>query len=158
MSAVAKSELSTMPFAPVVSEVRPQPSPPSWETLCGWLTRDLRGMMTTIERREKDGDWVMESLSFPMESVTTHMTSNGVRVILNLFWHVPVWTEHHSRDAICENWGLVLKGIGQVMRIVLAYSRVDLVMAGGFVDAFARVHLRWHHRLEFFDSHFLDRA
>src|SRR6185369_15397468 len=48
---------------------------------CGWLTRDLRGMMTTIERREKGGDWVVECLSFPMESVTTHITSNGVRVI-----------------------------------------------------------------------------
>lgn len=81
MSAVAEPELSTMQFAPGASEARPQLSPSSWETLCGWLTRDLLGMMTTIERREKDGDWVMECPSFPLESVTTHITSNGVRVI-----------------------------------------------------------------------------
>ncbi|MGB9120029.1 MAG: hypothetical protein WCE73_05385 [Candidatus Angelobacter sp.] len=67
--------------APAVSEMKQAPNASSWETLCGWLTRDLRGMMTTIERREKGGDWVVECRSFPMESVTTRMTSNGVRVI-----------------------------------------------------------------------------
>jgi hypothetical protein len=66
---------------PAVSETSQTPSASFWETLCEWLTRDLRGMMTTIERREKGGDWVVECQSFPMETVTTHMMSNGVRVI-----------------------------------------------------------------------------
>lgn len=67
--------------APAVAETKRAPSESSWEALCGWLTRDLRGMMTTIERREKGADWVVECLSFPMESVATRMTSNGVQVI-----------------------------------------------------------------------------
>jgi hypothetical protein len=81
MSATVVHREPTRGFAPAVSETKQSPRASSWETLCGWLTRDLRGMMTTIERREKGGDWVVECLSFPMESVTTHITSNGVRVI-----------------------------------------------------------------------------
>jgi hypothetical protein len=67
--------------APAVAETTQALSASSWETLCEWLTRDLRGMMTTIERREKGGDWVVECQSFPMESVTTRMTPNRVRLI-----------------------------------------------------------------------------
>lgn len=52
-----------------------------WKTLCDWLTRDLHDMEATIERRSKAGEWVVECVSFPLESVTTHETQNGVRVV-----------------------------------------------------------------------------
>ena len=52
-----------------------------WEALCDWLTRDLHNMEATIERRSKDGEWTVECVSYPLESVTTHETQNGVRVI-----------------------------------------------------------------------------
>jgi hypothetical protein len=52
-----------------------------WEPLCRWLTRDLRGMETTIERQDKDGEWLVECVSGFLDSVTTHETANGVRVI-----------------------------------------------------------------------------
>ena len=52
-----------------------------WEGLCDWLTRDLHNMEATIERRSKAGDWIVECVSYPLESVATHETQNGVRVI-----------------------------------------------------------------------------
>ena len=53
-----------------------------WETVCDWLTRDLHNLEATIERCSKAGEWVVECVSYPLESVTTHETQNGVRVIL----------------------------------------------------------------------------
>jgi hypothetical protein len=67
--------------APAGAHAKQGPTSAGWEVLCGWLAQDLRGMMTTIERREKGGDWVVECLSYPLESVTTRQTANGVRVI-----------------------------------------------------------------------------
>jgi hypothetical protein len=52
-----------------------------WEALCDWLTRDLHNMEATIERRSNTGEWVVECVSYPLESVTTRETQNGVRVI-----------------------------------------------------------------------------
>src|SRR6478736_5630368 len=52
-----------------------------WKPLCDWLTRDLHNLEVTIERRSKAGEWVVECVSYPLESVTTHETQNGVRVI-----------------------------------------------------------------------------
>jgi hypothetical protein len=52
-----------------------------WKALCAWLTRDLRGMEASIERRDKNGEWAVECMSSPLESVTTHWTGNGVQVI-----------------------------------------------------------------------------
>jgi hypothetical protein len=52
-----------------------------WEALCDWLTRDLHNMEATIERCSNAGEWIVECVSYPLESVTTHETPNGVRVI-----------------------------------------------------------------------------
>lgn len=81
MSTLANPEFTTMRSAPAGAHATQGPTSTGWETLCGWLNQDLRGMMTTIERREKDGDWMVECLSYPLESVTTRQTSNGVRVM-----------------------------------------------------------------------------
>ena len=52
-----------------------------WQNLCDWLTHDLHNMEVTIERRSKVDEWTVECMSYPLESVTTHETKNGVRVI-----------------------------------------------------------------------------
>ncbi|HEX3094709.1 MAG TPA: hypothetical protein VHW72_18875 [Candidatus Angelobacter sp.] len=52
-----------------------------WEGLCCWLTTNLKDMEMTLERREGDGEWKMECLSHPLESVTTHRTPNGVQIL-----------------------------------------------------------------------------
>jgi hypothetical protein len=52
-----------------------------WETLCSWLTRDLAGIKATIARRLSDGEWGLECDSHPLDSMTTHKTPNGVRII-----------------------------------------------------------------------------
>jgi len=61
------------------------PEPPltrtSWQILCAWLTRDLKGIETTVERRNQNGEWVVECVSYPLESVTTRWAANGVQVI-----------------------------------------------------------------------------
>jgi hypothetical protein len=49
--------------------------------LCAWLTRDLKGMEASIERRDKNGEWAVECVSSPLESVTARWTANGVQVI-----------------------------------------------------------------------------
>jgi hypothetical protein len=58
------------------------PLPPSWwEGLCCWLTNNLRDMEMTLERRENGGDWKVECISHPLQSITTHFTANGVQVV-----------------------------------------------------------------------------
>lgn len=53
-----------------------------WEGLCCWLTTALKGMEMTLERRrEAEGEWKVECISHPLESITTHQTPNGVQVI-----------------------------------------------------------------------------
>lgn len=52
-----------------------------WEGLCCWLTANLKGMGMTLERREGGGEWEVECLSHPLESVTTHQTLNGVQIL-----------------------------------------------------------------------------
>ncbi len=61
------------------------PEPPltrtSWQILCAWLSHDLKGIETTIERRSQNGEWVVECVSYPLESVTTRWGANGVQVV-----------------------------------------------------------------------------
>jgi hypothetical protein len=52
-----------------------------WEGLCCWLTMNLKGMEMTLERREGGGEWKVECLSHPLQSVTTHQTPNGVQIV-----------------------------------------------------------------------------
>jgi hypothetical protein len=53
-----------------------------WEGLCCWLATTLKGMEMTLERRcEAEGEWKVECLSHPLESITTHQTPNGVQII-----------------------------------------------------------------------------
>jgi hypothetical protein len=80
MSTMLKSESTSAADLRTGTIAQPLPQP-SWEALCAWLTENLRGMEVTIERREGNGEWVVECLSYPLESVTTHQTLNGVQVI-----------------------------------------------------------------------------
>jgi hypothetical protein len=53
-----------------------------WEGLCCWLATTLKGMEMTLQRRrEADGEWEVECLPHPLESITTHQTPNGVQII-----------------------------------------------------------------------------
>jgi hypothetical protein len=52
-----------------------------WEGLCCWLTTNLKNMEMTLERREGGGEWQVECLSHPLQSVTTHQTPNGVQIL-----------------------------------------------------------------------------
>jgi len=91
----------------------------SWESLCDWLTRELHGMETTIERRDKGGDWVVECLSFPLESVTTR-TSNGVPII-----SIGVRMNGHTRlfeIAGPDSAGVRRNAAGWPIRVELGYA------------------------------------
>lgn len=81
MSTVAYPEVSVNASAQEIPAPKASLSPSSWEALCNWLTRDLRGMITTVERYQEGEGWLMECHPSPLESVTTHQTLNGVRVI-----------------------------------------------------------------------------
>jgi hypothetical protein len=68
-------------IATVALSQEPPLSRTSWQILCAWLTRDLKGIETTIERRDWNGEWVVECVSYPLESVTARWAANGVQVI-----------------------------------------------------------------------------
>lgn len=54
----------------------------SWEALCCWLQSNLKNIEMTLERRrEGEGEWKVECISHPLQSVTTHQTQNGVQII-----------------------------------------------------------------------------
>jgi hypothetical protein len=97
-----------------------------WETLCDWLTRDLRNMEATIERCSKAGEWVVECVSYPLESVTTHETPNGVRVI-------SIAVRIDGRTKLFEVFGPNSLGVrrnaaGWPVRIELGYEEGQLVL------------------------------
>lgn len=55
-------------------------SPVYWESLCIWLTNELKDVSATLVRLEQNTSR-LESHSHPVESVTTRLTPNGVRTI-----------------------------------------------------------------------------
>ena len=81
MSTIVSNEFSGLASNAEAQKLQQPSNTTPWKALCAWLTRDLRGMETTIERRDKNGEWATECVSSPLESVTTHWTVNGVQVI-----------------------------------------------------------------------------
>ena len=55
-------------------------SPAYWETLCSWLTSELKGVSASLERLEQNCSR-LESHFHPLESITTRVASNEVRTI-----------------------------------------------------------------------------
>jgi|SRR5580765_1376934 len=124
MSTAVHPNPTTMQSSPSVPERKP--SVATWEILCEWLTQELRGLMTAIERREGDGDWIVECVSFPMESVTTHITSNGIRVL-----SVNVCMNGHSKRFEISgpnSIGLRRNAAGWPLRMELGYKEGRLVL------------------------------
>src|SRR5215468_6198732 len=81
MNAVVEREVVSKVANPGVAGPEQPLSRASWQILCAWLTHDLKGMETTIERRAPNGEWVVECVSYPLESVSTRWTRHGVQVI-----------------------------------------------------------------------------
>jgi len=81
MSTIVKSDPNKVMAGLEIGPIAHPLPPSSWEALCTWLTENLRCMEATIERREGNGQWVVDCLSYPLESVSTHQTLNGVQVI-----------------------------------------------------------------------------
>jgi hypothetical protein len=78
MNSIENKELAP---ALVHPEITTHALPPeSWEKLCAWLTENLKGIGTTIERRQPGGEWGMECLEHRLEGITTHQ-ANGVQII-----------------------------------------------------------------------------
>jgi hypothetical protein len=128
MSTAVHPNPATMQSASSLREVKPNVD--KWESLCGWLTQELRGIMTTVERREGDGDWVVECLSSPMESVTTRVTSNGIRVL-----SVSICMNGHRKlfeISGPNSIGLRRNAAGWPLRVDLGYEegRLALIFSG----------------------------
>ncbi|HEY7405007.1 MAG TPA: hypothetical protein VIB39_15890 [Candidatus Angelobacter sp.] len=81
MSTIVESKAASAISRPEVTRPEPALSRTSWQILCAWLTRELKGLETTIERRDSNGEWVVECVSYPLLSVTTRWGANGVQVI-----------------------------------------------------------------------------
>jgi hypothetical protein len=82
--------------------------------------------MTTIERRETNGNWLMECLSQPLEGVTSHETTNGVRVI-----SVSVRMDGHSRQfdfAGPNSLSLERDGAGFPTRLEMGYQDGQFIL------------------------------
>lgn len=97
-----------------------------WEALCDWLTRDLHNMEATIERRSKAGEWVVECVAYPLESVTTHETQNGVRVI-------SVRVRSDGKTKLFEvsgpnSLGVLRNAAGWPIRVELGYEEGQFVL------------------------------
>ena len=97
-----------------------------WGPLCDWLTRDLRNMEATIERRSKAGEWVIECMARPLESVTSHETQNGVQVI-------SIVVRLDGKTKLFEVFGPNSLGVhrnaaGWPIRIELGYEEGQLVL------------------------------
>ncbi len=55
--------------------------PGAWGVFCDWLTQNLEGLETTIERRDATGKIELECLSKPLDSITSRIMDNGVFAI-----------------------------------------------------------------------------
>jgi hypothetical protein len=101
--------LETRPRTGDSITMRPEPpvsdSPAYWQALCSWLTNQVQGISVSIERR--DGKLArLESHFHPLQSISTHLTPNGVRTIA-----MTVRTSGHLRafevagpDAVTVKW------------------------------------------------------
>jgi hypothetical protein len=81
MSRIVDSKQASTSPSPEIPVIEQPLSRTSWQALCGWLTHELKGIETTIERRNRNGEWVVECISYPLESVTTRWMTNGVQII-----------------------------------------------------------------------------
>src|ERR1051325_9979614 len=123
MSGIAERELTN------ANEISASPDPlcvNPWNTLCAWLTRDLHDMEVTIERRSTGGAWVVEGVSFPLESVTTRETANGVRVI-SIGVHMAGKTKLFEVGG-ANSLGFRRNGAGWPVRVELGFEGGELVM------------------------------
>lgn len=73
------------------AEVLSTEAPGYWETLCAWLREELKGISTSIERREGKCSR-LESHFHPLVDFATRVTPNGVRTIA-----ITVRTNGHIR-------------------------------------------------------------
>jgi hypothetical protein len=62
-----------------------------WEELCTWLRKELKGISTSVERREGKCSR-LESHFHPLEDFATRITPNGVRTLA-----ITVRTNGHTR-------------------------------------------------------------